>query len=73
MPECTKPIFTKFPAYVHYMGGNDQSNLLLAIAQGMLLWYLVTDFWLGANRRRLAYPTFILCAGVEELQHVCVR
>jgi len=55
------------------MGGNDQSNLLLAIAQGMLLWYLVTDFWLGANRRRLAYPTFILCAGVEELQHVCVR
>jgi len=35
---CTGPIFTKFSGQVHnYMGGHDQSHLLLGIAQEMLL------------------------------------
>jgi len=43
------------------MGGHDQSDFFV-IAQGTLLWWPI----FGASRRKLAYPTFILCTGIPQ-------
>ena len=45
------------------MGEHDRSDLLFAIAQGTLIWKNWKPTF-GANQRKLAYPAFILCAGM---------
>jgi len=45
------------------MGGDDQSNIPFAVAQGTLLWYPIN--FMGKNRTQID-STFILRAGVPQ-------
>ena len=69
--ERTQPIFTKLSGLVDLTAVMINVRRSFPIAQGTLFWWPI----FGTSRRKLAYPTFILCSGIPQrigrLKHGC--